>query len=346
VRKRAHAAAIAFAYYAGATWVVIPGAKTFFGANAGLLDGITLWLSGVALLCVPYALIWSTSPRFIWLRAPLAVLMSLPPPLGIVGVASPLTGAGLLFPGTGWFGLAAILVSIAALCVRPGFTGSAIAVVAFFCNGLYPGDPHPPSGWNAVNTHFGGLGLNGVSAGAEFEAAQFIQQIALRSNARVLVFPETAVPRWTEATDLFWQPTLDALASSGKTILIGTTLDIPGQPGYKNAVVIRGAETGTFLQQVPVPVGMWNPLRPSSVPLHILGPSVVTIGSHRAAVIVCYEQFLTWPILKASLDQADVLVGVANDYWARDTRIPALQSQILKFWAKLFRSSQIGATNR
>ena len=341
----AHAAAVAFAYYAGATWVVIPGAKTFFGAGAGLLDGSTLWLFGAGLLCVPYGMIWSSSPRFIWLRAPAAVLMSVPPPLGILGVASPLTAAGLLFPGTGWLGLTATLLSIAALCVRPALTAWAIAAIAFSCNLTYPANPKPPSDWQAVSTHFGGLGLNGLSPEDEFQAAEFIQQAALRSNARVIVFPETAVPRWTEATDLFWQPTLEALASSGRTMLIGTTFDIPGQPGYENGIVIRGAQAGVFLQHIPVPVGMWNPMRSSSVPLHILDPSIVKIGNHRAAIIICYEHFLTWPILKAFLDQPDVLVGVANDYLARDTRIPALQSEILTVWARLFRSSKISATN-
>ncbi len=344
-RKRAQAAAVAFAYYAGAIYLVIPGVKTFFGAGAGLFDGIALWLMGEALLCVPYALMWSASRRALPLRSVAAVLMSVPPPLGITGVASPLTAAGLLFPGTGWLGLAATLVSIAALCVRPALAGLSIAVIAFSCNLVYSGDPKPPSGWQAVSTHFGGLGLNSVSAEDEFQAAEFIQQAALRSKARVIVFPETAVPRWTEATDLFWQPTLDAIAASGKTILVGTTFDIPGKSGYKNGIVVRGAQNGTFLQHIPVPLGMWNPVHRSSVPLRMLGPSVLTIGKNRAAIVICYEQFLTWPLLKAFLHEPDVLVGVANDYWARDTRIPTLQSQILKVWAKLFRSSKISATN-
>ncbi len=344
-RKRAHAGAVAFAYYAGATWVVIPGAKTFFGAGAGLFDGVALCFIGAALLCLPYALVWTASRRPSPLRYVAVVLMSVPPPLGIIGVASPLTAAGLLFPGAGWLGLGATLVSIAALGVRPGLAASVIAVTAFGCNAVYAGDPHPPSGWKAINTHLGGMGLTGISAEDEFQAAESIQQTVLRSNARVIVFPETAVPRWTEATDLFWQPTLNAIASSGKTILIGTTFDIPGQPGYENGIAIRGAQGGIFLQHIPVPVGMWNPMRSSSVPFHIINPSVVTIGNHRAAIVICYEQFLTWPILKAFLEQPDVLVGVANDYWERNTRIPALQSQILKFWARLFRSSKISATN-
>lgn len=344
-RKRIHAAAVALAYYASAIWLVVPGAKTFFGADAGLFNALAIWISGAALLCVPYALLWSASRRFLPLRSVTAVLMSVPPPLGIIGVASPLTAAGLLFPGTGWFGFAATLVSITALCVRPAFATSAIAFIALSCNLLRPGDPKPPSAWEAVSTHFGGLGLNGVSAEAEFVAAEFIQQTALHSNARVIVFPETAVPRWTEATDLFWQQTLDALASSGKTILIGTTFDIPGKSGYENGIVVRGAQNGVFLQHIPVPLGMWKPVHRSSVPLHIFGPSVLTIGRHRAAILICYEQFLTWPLLKAFLHRPDLLIGLANDYWAGDTCLLAFQSRIPIYWARLFRIPFVSATN-
>jgi hypothetical protein len=300
-RNRLRAAIVAFAYYAGAIWPVIPGAGTFFGREAGLVDGIVIWLCGAALLSVPYALLWNARRRFIGVRSIAAVLMSVPPPLGIIGLASPLTATGLLFPGTGWFGLAVTLAAIAVLCVRPVFSASVVALLAAFCNAVYPSDPKPPAHWEAVNTHFGGLGLNGASPDAELRAAEFIQQRTLTSNARVIVFPETAVPRWTEATDLFWQPTLDTTASSGKTILIGTTLDIAGRPGYENGVIMRGAQAGTFLQHIPVPVGMWSPIQSSSVPLHIFGPSIITIKGRRAAILICYEQFLTWPVLKAAL---------------------------------------------
>jgi hypothetical protein len=181
-RSRLHAATVAFAYYAGAIWPVIPGAKTFFGAEAGLLDGLAIWLCGAALLCLPYALFCHENSRLLPVRAPAAVLLSVPPPLGIIGVASPLTAAGLLFPGTGWLGLVATLTAIALVCVRPGPKATVIAAIALSCNLVYPGNPMPPADWEAVNTHFGGLGLNGTRPNAEFQAAAFIQQRALDSK--------------------------------------------------------------------------------------------------------------------------------------------------------------------
>jgi apolipoprotein N-acyltransferase len=99
------------------------------------------------------------------------------------------------------------------------------------------------------------------------------------------------------------------------------------------------------MQQIPVPVGMWNPIQHSSVPLGMFGPSSVTVRSRRAAILVCYEQFLTWPLLKAFLHRPDLLIGVANDYWVRETRLPESQCRILSFWARLFHSSVISATN-
>jgi apolipoprotein N-acyltransferase len=344
-KRRLDAAAVAFAYYAGAIWQVIRSAATFFGPNAGLVDGLVIWLFGAALLSLPYALVWNAHHRFIGIRSISAVLISVPPPLGIIGAASPLTAAGLLFPGTGWFGLAATLAAIAAFCVRPVFSASAVAVIALFCNVANPSIQKPPADWEAISTHFGGLGLSGNSAEAELRAAELIQRRALTSHARMIVFPETAVPRWTEATDLFWQQNLDAIASSGKTVLIGTTLDIEGRPGYENGVIMRGAQTGTFLQHIPVPFGMWNPIRSSSVPLHIFGPSIITIGGRRAAILVCYEQFLTWPVLKAALERPNLLVGIANDYWCVNTRVPAMQRRVIRMWANLFQVPVLTATN-
>lgn len=341
-RKRLHSTAVAFSYYAGAIWLAIPAAKAFFGPTAGVTHGIVIWSCGAALLSLPYALLWRSNARFIGLRSAAAVLMSVPPPLGIIGVASPLTAAGLLFPGTAWFGLLATLVVVAALALRPVASAIILAAIATLSNFAYPGAPKPPSNWVAVNTHFGDIGR---SAQAEFESAEFIQQRALNANASVIIFPETVAPRWTEATDLFWEPTLDALTRSGKTVLIGTTFDIPGNPGYENGAVIRGAQTGRFLQQIPVPIAMWNPLSSSSVPVRVAGPHPVTISEMRAMVLICYEQLLSWPAVVGTVDRPTILIGMANEFWVRQTRLPRLQSALLQIWARLLGIPVISARN-
>ena len=78
----------------------------------------------------------------------------------------------------------------------------------------------PPSGWEGVNTSFGGTGSDTEDPVVSFKAAEWFQQRALESKAKVIIFPETVVPCWTEATELFWEQTLAALAASGKTVVI------------------------------------------------------------------------------------------------------------------------------
>jgi len=52
--------------------------------------------------------------------------------------------------------------------------------------------------------------------------------------------------------------------------------------------------------------------------------------------LVRYEQFLTWQILESLLSRPTVLLGAANLYWARGTRIPWIQTVLLSLWARLF----------
>jgi Carbon-nitrogen hydrolase len=60
---------------------------------------------------------------------------------------------------------------------------------------------------------------------------------------------------------------------------------------------------------------------------------------------VCYEQLLVFPLLVSMAHDPDLIVGVANDWWARDTNIPAIQGQALKAWGRLFRLPVISAVN-
>src|SRR5581483_11668186 len=47
---------------------------------------------------------------------------------------------------------------------------------------------------------------------------------------------------------------------------------------YRNAIMIRGAKQDTFIQRIPVPMGMWHPFGASGVPLNLLGRGVLRIG--------------------------------------------------------------------
>jgi hypothetical protein len=365
-------------YYAGAIWPVILAVRNFFGPNAGVAKGIGIWLAAIVLLALPWLWLWTTDCRqFLW-RTPASILLTVVPPLGLIGWASPLIAAGYLFPGTEWLGLSLILLLPALLTLFPEATLALVMALVLLTHAIYPGDPDPPKDWEAVNTNFGGIAHEKTDFLQDYHVAQEIQTRALHSTAHVIVFPESVITNWTDAREMFWSQTLAALRASGKTILVGATLPL-NSPGYfasnqhrqfdfatglavlrnpeitdenprinatlqtearelqyQDAILARGAQPGLFLQRIPVPIGMWKPLSRVGVPLHLGGSGIATIAGQRAAILICYEQLLIWPVLVSMLDHPTMIVAIANDYWVKTTTIPKFQRAAVRFWAWLF----------
>jgi predicted amidohydrolase len=365
-------------YYAGTLWPLVPGAKNFFGAQASPFAAFGLWVIAALLLALPWPLVWSRNARQSLWRAPIGLALTAIPPLGIIGWASPLTAAGFLFPATCWCGLLFCGLLTGALAVWPKQAAIAGVCIAAVANLIHPAEPPLPADWKAINTHFGSIAHGAPDFLAEYQAAEEIQREALGARAAVIVFPETVVPYWTASTDAFWKQTLAELKASGKTVLIGSRIprtaatahpmyDFSAElaalratpllasnrmpetdewsPAYFNGIVIRGAQAGIFEQRISVPVAMWNPLRPESTPLRLAGPGVIPIAGKRAAILICYEQLITWPVFSSMLQRPEILIGVANDYWATDTTIPRFQSSAVKSWARLFGIPYVLAVN-
>ena len=150
--------------------------------------------------------------------------------------------------------------------------------------------------------------------------AQWLQQRSLNSHGTVVIFPETVIPRWNAATEIFWKPTLNQLVNSGKTIVLGATVRGLAS-GPVNKIIIRGASgPGSFSQRIPLPISMWRPFTRSAFPLRLASLGTVRLAGERPTFLVCYELLLTWPVLSAMFEHPTILVGVANDYWARGHR--------------------------
>jgi hypothetical protein len=343
---RRAAYAVALSYYVGSSWPLVPGARAFFGADSSFFGGVLLWLAASALLASPWGLFHFTNwPARFW-SVPLALSATALPPLAIIGWASPLTSAGILFPGTGWLGIIALVLLPATIVRRPRLGVTAAVALAAIGNWVHPGNVPPPAGWEAVGTTFGRSELEVPDPIREFQNAEWIKLHALSSSANVIIFPETAIPRWNDAAELFWEPTLEEFTNSGKTIIIGTTVIDDRTRSPANTVIIRGAGgPASFSQRIPPPISMWRPFSSSGFPLRFAGVSTTRLCEERAAFLICYELLLTWPVLRASLDHPTILIGVANDYWANHTPIPAVQRAALTAWARLFSLPSLMATN-
>ncbi len=341
--RRSWALAVATAYFGAASWPLARAYAAF--AEASITSGALAWMIAVLLLSLPLTVAWTQNRTAAAWRIPMALAAGVLPPLGLVGWASPVTSAGVLFPGTAWLGFAAVITAPGLILLgRPRiWIALAAASVLSFC---FSRPVPPPSAWMAIGTNFvPGRRFEGAD---EFIASDAVQRIVSASRAWVTVLPETVISRWTEATEAFWEPTLAKLHRQHRLAVIGAGLAIPNSSAYRNAALIIGGEQPqAFFQRVPVPVGMWRPFgNGPSVPLRLNGPGTIEVADQRVAFLICYEQLLVLPVLLSASERPTLIVGIANQYWVRETSIPAAQRASLMAWSRLFALPLLIAENR
>ncbi len=358
-------------------WPMLPGLERYLGFPTALMFSAAIWAVCAVLLSVPWALCWTQNRAAHLWRVPVTILATIAPPLGLVGFLSPVLTAGFLFPGFGWIGLLLTVVLPGSLLAlqraRRGIV-AAVVMLSVAAQLFSPRDRHPP-GWEAINTRFGDVSR----PFKDYEVAQFIQEGARRSSARVLIFPEFLVPRWSEATEAFWSRTLAQSRVRGQTLAIGVGVPRPlgsrmAKPDYDfrpsiaalettdpkasgtavqpswtepfdNTLLVLGEEMTIYRQRVPVPLGMWRPWSSFSVPLRLSGSGVVGIDGQRAAVLICYEQLIPFPVLLSMLERPTVIVGISNTFWFDGTSIPRYQQSAIYAWARLFGIPVLTAVN-
>ena len=341
-----------FSYYAAASWPLIPGAHTFFGVQGTPIIGLFLCLAAAVLLALPWGLLFMRGRGRAAFCVPLCILLTAIPPLGIIGWASPLLSAGVLFPGSKWFGLAFIIIFLSAFRFKPAQSLLSLALCALVLHFQYT-QPRVPAGWEAVNTNYGGTGQGDPDLTTEYNTAQTMQTTIVESHATVLLFPEHLVAHWNESADAFWGDTLTSIAAQHRTVLLGAGINRPAtlrnlyaQNRYLNVLLARGEENAEIYQErIPIPIAMWKPLSDDGVPLKLFARGTIRIHNQNAAVLICYEQILVWPFLSSALEHPTVLLTASNDYWAKDTRIPAIQQSSAASWARLFHLPVLSASN-
>ena len=351
-KSRRHAYILMFCYYAAASWPLIPGARAFYGRQGTPLIGLFLCLAAAAVLALPWGLLFTRGPCNAALSVSLCVILTAVPPLGIIGWASPLLCAGVLFPGSKWLGLALILVFLSFFRFKPAPSAVSLMFCALVFHLQYT-PPKIPVGWEAVNTNYGGVGQGDPDFTTEYNTHQSMQATILESHATVLLFPEHLVSHWNESTEAFWGATLNSAAAQHRTVLIGAGIDPPAAPRnlsaqnrYLNVLLARGEEnTALYQERIPIPIAMWKPLANDGVPLNLFVRGTIRVHNENAAVLICYEQILVWPFLSSALEHPTILLTTSNDYWAKNTRIPAIQQSSAASWARLFQLPVLSAAN-
>ncbi len=338
---RTAVAALSLGYFLCASRGLPRGTAAYFGTD--ILSGHALWLAASFVFVVVHVCCWRHRADHRPFGMMLATILMAVPPFGVVGWASPLTAAGILFPGLGWWGLAATFGLLATLAHPKLRNHALIALVVLSGTAqLYGPDPKPATDWTGIDTE-----VVHERDHTEFDRSwNFLTQSssAIRqTDAPYVLLPEGAAGWRTETSERAWT---DLAAVSGRTILAGA--EVSHGQGSDN-VLIRFGPAGwevVYRQRMPVPLAMWKPWSTRTTHAHMFDEPVVRIAGRPTAVLICYEQLLVWPILQSRLAGADHILGPANSWWAKDTGIPAIQKSALMAWAKLFEMDLTMAFNR
>jgi hypothetical protein len=319
-----HYIALSGAAFTGLGWAGAVFGVAYVGMTAGAYVGCQRLMRGI--------LHHKRSPgvgMLLWLT-----LITLPP-LGAIGLASPLFAAADLLPGAGLYGLlmTALLVSGLASASaglhygeRLGqiFDGAGVVILVGFL-ALTPPPALISRPVRVRALHLTSPRLPAVALAAEAEAAI----IGARARAALtpcpraptlLATPEYAIERFVLGARAGLAQAMPRLSRCGAELIIGAGLLDPTTGQASDGAIVLGAGSPRLIvAQQPVPVAEWRPGLAKSVPAHWGADETFTLPAGGTGLIsMCYEQFLIFP---AALDRLldgrfDLIVALQSHLWA------------------------------
>lgn len=181
-------------------------------------------------------------------------------------------------------------------------------------------------------------------------------RLAEGTKARLIVFPETALPRFFHQVDPAYLARLDAAAKRNDGDLLLGVPYLGGRDAYFNSVLTLGASPRQIYHKVHlVPFGEFIPpgfgwvLRWLSIPLSDFSRGApdqppLTVAGQRVAVNVCYEDVFGDEIARRA-PEATLLVNMSNVAWFGDSLAPAQHLQIARLRAIETGRMHLTATN-
>jgi apolipoprotein N-acyltransferase len=174
--------------------------------------------------------------------------------------------------------------------------------------------------------------------------ARLAEETREGGKPRLIVLPETAVPRFLDLIDPAYLERLKAAATrNGGDLLLGVPVRTAAG-SYLNSVISLGVSPPARYDKVHlVPFGEFVPpgfgwiVRVLSIPLSDFarGPTTqrpMAVAGQRVAVNICYEDAYGFEIIR-QLPEATLLVNVSNVAWFGDSLAPAQHLQIARMRA-------------
>ncbi|MGN6773669.1 conjugal transfer protein TraB [Rhizobium sp.] len=332
---RLAAAFVAAGYFLAASRGLPQGVAAFYSSD--LWPGLLLWLCASTGFVGVHAALWTRCEPNRPFRYFTAALLMAMPPFGITGWAHPITAAGVLFPGWGWWGLVAATAGLMGLVTRM-WPAVAIVLAGFWIGSAATWDePKLPESWQGVDLEMGASLGRDASIGRHRDLIATVTDRA-SGGARTVVLPESSLGFWTPTVERLW---VKALQGTDATVIAGAA--VVDASGYDSVLIALSGDGARVIyrERMPVPGSMWQPWRSvlgesGGARAHLFANPVVIVADGRIAPLICYEQLIVWPVLQSMLKEPDVVVAVGNGWWTKGTSIAAIQRASTQAWARLF----------
>ncbi len=182
------------------------------------------------------------------------------------------------------------------------------------------------------------------------------RDLASASSARLIVLPETALPRFLDRIDPDYLHALDAIAKrNGGDLLLGVPYRSDAS-NYYNSVISLGTSPNQIYSKVHlVPFGEFIPPGFGWIPGILQVPlsdfsrgekeqKPFSVAGQRVAMNICYEDAFGEEIIRA-LPEATLLANISNVAWFGDSLAPGQHLQIARMRTLETGRAMLAATN-
>jgi apolipoprotein N-acyltransferase len=353
--SRYAAFAVVLAYKLTASRGLLPGAAVFLSENHTFEQAAALYFLLPLGASLPFLIFWDSDRKSKAMGIVAAFLIAyLLPPMSLIGIINPLMASGTVFKGWGFAGMIAMLAVYAVCTISRKTALVSLCVIAAFAvlppNSWY--EPPQAKGIMVADTSFGRLGSGSFSFERDFERANMVfsdlkKRNIAQTGAKIVVLPETIAGRLNKTGMKLWRDEIQK-SLPGKAVIFGAELPVGDGRKYDNAaIILHEGKMAVSHQRIPVPYSMYKgPFAKTGANLHLWDSGILSFPDGRkAAIIVCYEAFLTWPYVTSMIQKPDVIICAANLWWCRETSLPDTQKTAVTLWALLFGVPALFALN-
>jgi len=345
--KRVSLFLFALGYYAMASRGLLVGAESFVGSSTYAFG---VWSGAVLISSLAWVIVWSGSFQKRLYLFPLALLLVTLPPVGFISWVNPLASVAVLFPDFGFRGLvlglglvyviAFLLKSFyktknLTLIKKVTFIASAALVSFLVLIGIHffmP--PKVPKSHTLIPINADlAYTPRQLDRRAEYKRVQYFFRRVQEHQGNRFLLPENALGNYSEIQSMVW-----SRLDKHKVVYAGA--NIYNATGTQDQNLLLRLEHNAseiiYTQRIPVLFTMWKPFTGQGTKATLYEQAVIQLEGEKAGVFICYEQLLTFPYLQTMFYEPDVLLGISNLYWAKETNIKVIQEQVMQLWAILF----------